>query len=237
MQFSFAFPPNKIRASLLFAACHDIRYYLNGVMFTKAPNGRGMLAVSTDGHRLTVVFHEQDVSEVPDAVQVIVPRDELTTAAKNPVKAGRSIELEAQFTVSQERTTDEHGTEHVHPVKVRIQSAVLLECQAIDGRYPDFQKVIPRADRKGPRFGVKDVDGETGNCGLNAAYLADYLKAAKALGLKNECIRMRQRVDGYANLIGLSGCADFISVLMPAREEPPELPEWMAPREEMKEAA
>lgn len=45
------FPPSKLRAVAIFAATKDIRYYLNGVYFCKAPSGDGIVGELLDSLR------------------------------------------------------------------------------------------------------------------------------------------------------------------------------------------
>lgn len=226
---AFQFPASKLKASLIFAATDDVRYCLNGVLFTKAPNGAGILAVSTDGHRMTLIFHAQDVSTLPDGFNVIVPRDELATAAKNPVKAGRSFELDLVFQVEQITTTDATGTEHVYPVTVSIKGSVSVECKAIDGKYPDWQRVIPSTFGPIEVRGYKcDEPAESYAC-IDAAYLGDYAKAAKALGGRITGISFAQGKGGGAFLVNLMNQPDFVSVLMSMRGDYPARPDFLAP--------
>jgi DNA polymerase-3 subunit beta len=107
-----------------FAMAHqDVRYYLNGLLLKVEP--RGITAVATDGHRMAKV--EQDL-ELPVAteVQVILPR-------KTVIELGRLLEL-----------SDE-------PVRIDLSERMLravvgdslLTSKLVDGRYPDYQRVIP----------------------------------------------------------------------------------------------
>lgn len=238
---AFQFPASKVKAALIFAASQDVRYYLNGVLFTKAPNGAGMLAVATDGHRLAAVSHEQDVSAIPDDFQVIIPRDELDKAAKNPCKAGR-LEIDMAIRVEQTRTTDSTGVEHASPVTVEIRSAVTVSCPAVDGKYPDWQRVMPVtfAPAIDARLSEREEDrGPVAFASFNAAYLGDYAKAAKALGSRATNISFAQSESMGSHLVTIPGQSDFVSVLMGVRGDAPELPTWIQrpEPEEMKKAA
>jgi hypothetical protein len=217
---TFQFPASKVKAALIFAAVQDIRYYLNGVLFTKAPDGKGILAVSTDGHRLAAVYHAQDdVSQLPDFA-VIVPRDELATAAKNPIKSHGELDL--VFMV--EQTTDETGI----ITTVEIRGAVSLKCGAVEGKYPDYQRVIPRTfgtiDSRTPQ--ETEAGAATYGC-IDATYLGDYAKVAKALGGRYTGISFTQGAGGSAFLVNLFGQPDFVSVVMAMRGDAPVVPGWL----------
>lgn len=193
----FQFPVNKIRGALIFAAKQDIRYYLNGVFFQRAPNGKGIIAVSTDGHRLTVIYHEQDVSQVPsDWAGVILPREELERAAKFPLKADK-ITLDAAFIVGE---------------RITIRTAVTIECAAIEGKYPDYQRVIP------PLRGRR-------HCGLatvNANYLADYAKLSALLKPNGRSEITISSVDANSSIVVGIGVPECVCILMPLRGSPEE---------------
>ena len=109
-------------------AQQDVRYYLNGLMLEPT---RGMLrAVATDGHRLALCEQTADVGE-DEAQQVIVPR-------KGVQELHRLLEdNEAPVQV-------EIGTNHI-----RITTGELrFTSKLIDGRFPDYHRVIPQAADK-----------------------------------------------------------------------------------------
>lgn len=208
---TFQFPPSKLRGVLLFAGKDDIRYYLNGVYFTKAPNGQGMIAVATDGHRLTVIYHKQDVTGVADGFECIAPRVELEQAAKAPVK-GKGFVLDVAFSVERKErtmTADEShpGATVVSPLVVTMKSSVTVEAQAIEGKFPDFQKVIPPFANRTPSAIT-----------CSAEYLADYHKLAQALGKKHCAVTLSTNGETNSVLVDI-GEIDVVSVLMPMRGE------------------
>lgn len=220
MPVSFSFPPSKLKAGLLFAAKSDIRYYLNGVMFQKAPNGAGMLAVSTDGHRLAVIYHAQDVLAVPDDFQVIVPGAELAQAAKAQKYCDVSI-------------TVQDG-------KVALAYGATLECPAIEGKFPDWTKVVPDMSRPVTVPVCTNARGNTEFYGFNAEYLADFGKAANLLNAsKSSGIRLRTH-EGASAIVEISN-SEFIGILMPMTMTwggiEPESHDWMTAPEPLKVAA
>lgn len=105
-------------------AQQDVRYYLNGLLLEV---GEGILrAVATDGHRLGK--SEVAIENSAAGEQIIVPR-------KAVLEISRLLgEEEGEAVVS-------IGTNHI-----RVELAGLVfTAKLIDGRFPDYQKVIPRS--------------------------------------------------------------------------------------------
>lgn len=122
-------------------AQQDVRYYLNGLLL-ELGSGR-MRAVATDGHRLALKNLACDCKgESP--MQVIVPRKAVAELCK--MLAG--VDDDVQLSV---------GTNHV---QVHAGSSTLTS-KLIDGRYPDYDRVLPTstdkvvvADREALRSGL-----------------------------------------------------------------------------------
>ena len=109
-------------------AQQDVRYYLNGLMLEVAEGC--IRTVATDGHRLAMCEADNKTA-VTETLQVIVPR-------KGVVELGRLLE-----------TSDENvrvclGKNHLHVTLPDIA----LTSKLIDGRFPDYHRVIPRAGDK-----------------------------------------------------------------------------------------
>lgn len=109
-------------------ANQDVRYYLNGLLF-EFKDGT-LRTVATDGHRLAVC-DLQDKVEVGENRQMIVPRKGV-------------LEVARMLTDSKEPVTLGLGKNHVRLVK----SALVLTSKLIDGRFPDYQAVIPVATER-----------------------------------------------------------------------------------------
>lgn len=110
-------------------ASGDVRYYLNGMLLEFLPSE--IRAVSTDAHRLAYARKDseddaQGTSE--DApVSCIVPRKAVQELSKLLTGASDRISLR----VSDQRMVAEMGD-------------YKLTCRLVDGRYPDYTKVIPK---------------------------------------------------------------------------------------------
>ncbi|NIC42873.1 DNA polymerase III subunit beta [Aquabacterium sp. A08] len=104
-------------------AVHDIRYYLNGILFVA--EGKTLSLVATDGHRLAFASAELDV-EVPKQ-EVILPRK--TVLELQRLLSDKDGAIELQFAANQARFRFE-GMEFV--------------TKLVEGKFPDYNRVIPR---------------------------------------------------------------------------------------------
>jgi DNA polymerase-3 subunit beta len=112
-------------------AVHDIRYYLNGILFVA--EGKSLTLVATDGHRLALSQATLDV-EMPKQ-EVILPRKtvlELQRLLKDDGK-GKEGEpeqvIEMRFAGNQAKFSFE-GLEFV--------------TKLVEGKFPDYNRVIPK---------------------------------------------------------------------------------------------
>ena len=120
--------PQKILKDLLgqvsFAmAVHDIRYYLNGILFVA--EGKQLSLVATDGHRLAFASATLDV-EVPRQ-EVILPRKTVIEMQRLLSDADGAIEM--QFASNQAKFSF-GGMEFV--------------TKLVEGKFPDYNRVIPK---------------------------------------------------------------------------------------------
>ena len=123
--------PQKTLKSLLgqvsFAmAVHDIRYYLNGILFVA--EGTQLSLVATDGHRLAFASATLDV-EVPRQ-EVILPRKTVIELQRLLSDAEGAIDM--QFANNQAKFSFD-GMEFV--------------TKLVEGKFPDYNRVIPKNHR------------------------------------------------------------------------------------------
>jgi DNA polymerase-3 subunit beta len=117
-------------------AVQDVRYYLNGLLMELESGA--VRAVATDGHRLAL-SEAAAASQVEDQRQVIVPRKGIQELLRLLSDADADVRLEL-------------GSNHI-----RISLAdIRFTSKLIDGRFPDYQRVVPAAADK-----VMEVDRET----------------------------------------------------------------------------
>ncbi len=104
-------------------ANQDVRYYLNGLLFEF--RGGRLRTVATDGHRLAICDHGGEVS-VSKERQLIVPRKGV-------------LELSRMLSDSEDEVELALGKNHVRLVR----ASTVLTSKLIDGRFPDYEAVIP----------------------------------------------------------------------------------------------
>jgi len=104
-------------------AVHDIRYYLNGILFVA--EGKQLSLVATDGHRLAFSSATLDV-EVPRQ-EVILPRK--TVLEMQRLLSDKEGAIEMQFAGNQAKFSFE-GMEFV--------------TKLVEGKFPDYNRVIPK---------------------------------------------------------------------------------------------
>lgn len=129
---SLQVPRNQLRSLIertQFAmAQQDVRYYLNGTLLEV--DAKRVRAVATDGHRLALseITIETGVSE---RTQVIVPRKAI---------------LELQRLLD---ATDEPAQVRIGATQIEVDlDVVRLTTKLIDGRFPDYERVVPESGDK-----------------------------------------------------------------------------------------
>ena len=113
-------------------AVHDIRYYLNGILFVA--EGKTLSLVATDGHRLAFASATLDV-EVPRQ-EVILPRKTVLELQRLLSDAEGAIEL--QFASNQAKFAF-GGMEFV--------------TKLVEGKFPDYNRVIPKNHKNSVTLG------------------------------------------------------------------------------------
>lgn len=125
---SFSLPQNTLRRLIektQFAMAHqDVRYYLNGLLLEVGTDS--LRAVATDGHRLACCQLAAGI-KLEESHSVIIPRKGISELQKLLADDDRPVQVQL-------------GTNHV-----RIDSEGLrFTSKLIDGRFPDYQRVIPQ---------------------------------------------------------------------------------------------
>ena len=220
-------------------AVHDIRYYLNGILFIA--EGRTLTLVATDGHRLALAQSPLE-NEVPSKQEVILPRKTV---------------LELQRLLRDEET----------PIEMRFASnqakfafsGMEFVTKLVEGKFPDYNRVIPKNHKnivslgrlpllsalqraailtsekfKGVRLNVEpgvlrissnnaeqeeakeelevDYNGDAIEIGFNVTYLID------ALGnIPQETLRIELQDSAASALFTLPDAPGFKYVVMPMR--------------------
>lgn len=109
-------------------ANQDVRYYLNGLLFEFKDSG--LRTVATDGHRLAVCDHDGRL-DIGQNRQIIVPRKGVLELSRMLADSNSLVQLGL-------------GKNHIRLIK----SGLVLTSKLIDGRFPDYQAVIPVGTEK-----------------------------------------------------------------------------------------
>jgi DNA polymerase-3 subunit beta len=121
-------PSDSLRSALdktIFAmAQQDVRSYLNGLLIDL--EGHTLRTVASDGHRLAV-FQETLPSPFSANRQIIVPRKGIQELSRLLGDADDSLTIQ------------------ISPNTIRVNlGQVTFSAKLIEGRYPDYQRVMPR---------------------------------------------------------------------------------------------
>jgi DNA polymerase-3 subunit beta len=115
-------------------ATQDVRYYLNGLLLLV--EGSELRAVATDGHRLayaSMALAENALVAAADGAA----RQELILPRKTVIELNRLL-----------ADSDEPLSIEILPTQIRFQFGhTHLVSKLIDGRFPDYQRVIPASLR------------------------------------------------------------------------------------------
>jgi DNA polymerase-3 subunit beta len=136
LTFSSRILKKAMEKTLFAMAMQDVRYYLNGLLLDL--DGGLLRTVSSDGHRLAV--YEESLEGISvEPRQVIVPR-------KGVLELYRLL-----------GDQDELVTLQISPNNIRVlMGSVSFSAKLIEGRFPDFRRVMPRDITKTVHLG-KDL--------------------------------------------------------------------------------
>jgi DNA polymerase-3 subunit beta len=159
-QLSVDIPASSLRRALdktTFAtAKNDVRYYLNGLLLDL--DGDMLRTVGSDGHRLAIY---EEAYSAPSARQAIVP-------SKGVQELGRLLDgvetLELEFSLNTIRAS---------------AGAFTFASKLIEGKFPDFQRVMPQDLPRGFRVDVSTFRAALARAALlsNEKYKAISLEA------------------------------------------------------------
>ena len=145
------------KATAIFMAKNDARYYLNGVHLSGKVNE--LIIETADGHRAAQV--RLDISGGGSEFDVIVDRDSWLTISK--IKTTRKDESELILTVLDGQ---------LKTGSVTLANGSIIVLTTVGGKYPDINRVIRAAPSKeAPQTVV----------GVNAVYASEAFKAAAIL--------------------------------------------------------
>lgn len=109
-------------------AQQDVRYYLNGLYVEVS--GKRLRGVATDGHRMAVTEMDALEEEVA-AAQIIIPRKGVQEISRLLVESDATVSVQI-------------GGNHA---RLSVDNQILTT-KLIDGKFPDYTKVIPQTQSK-----------------------------------------------------------------------------------------
>lgn len=184
-----------LKALLTIAAKADIRYYINGIAIDARETGDVTL-VATDGHRmLAVPVEKDDIENLLPGVWVV---DRALLESVKPVKAGRvDFPLTLSFVRRDASTT-------APSANVTLTGATNASGTTVDGRFPDWRRVVPAS-----------ADGIPSQ--FSPEYVGSFGKVGELLGGKTKSIPAVIHHNGNgAALVTFPG-SPAVGVIMPVR--------------------
>jgi DNA polymerase-3 subunit beta len=161
-----------IKSLLICAARQDVRYYLNGVCVDARADGTVVL-VATDGHRMLAypILGGANSVEALAPGEYVIPREALE--AVKPAKVGRTtlpIHIDI-VTAADQPDPARAGVMIKGKTTITITGATSTVTAPIDGKFPDWRRVVPAS-----------TSGEIAQ--FNADYIAGFGDICKLLGGK-----------------------------------------------------
>jgi len=131
-------------------AVHDIRYYLNGILFIA--EGKTLTLVATDGHRLALAQSALD-TEVPARQEVILPR-------KTVLELQRLLKADTQQDAKAASGADGE-TNQAAAIEMKFAhnqakftfSGMEFVTKLVEGKFPDYNRVIPKNHKNSVTLG------------------------------------------------------------------------------------
>lgn len=121
-----------VQRTLYSTSSDENRYNLTGVYFEIQPESpNSIVMVSTDGHRLSRVKEKFEANNFVGFSSVILPRKGLAELVK--LLDGSSQENAAEFRLA---ISEQHA--------IVLLKDIYLSMRLIDGKFPDYNQVIPR---------------------------------------------------------------------------------------------
>jgi len=205
-----------IKALLLIAPKSDIRYYLQGVCVDV--RGDTVTLVATDGHRLLAVpVAADDIQSALEGTHIL-PREVLD--AVKPAKYGKNAAPITITLVQPATYQDEQGRTCKPSIEVTVTGQTTATTKLIDGRFPDWRRVVPAT--------ASGVPAQ-----FQPEYLGDWGRVAALLGAKGKGVTAVIHHNGDSGALVTFPTSEAIGVVMPCRVgannetvQHPGLPAW-----------
>ncbi len=202
-------------------AVHDIRYYLNGILFVA--EGRNLTLVATDGHRLALATAALDL-EIPKQ-EVILPRKTVLELQRllRDVSGMEFVTklVEGKFPDYHRVIPKNHQNRLTlgrAPLLASLQRAAILTSEKFKGVRINLEPGVLRiassnAEQEEAREELEvDYSGDAIEIGFNVTYLIDVL-----VNMGHEMVTIELQDSNSSALITLPEQAGFKYVVMPMR--------------------
>lgn len=184
----------------LFAAKDDIRYYLNGINVSRAPdNLGGIYVVGCNGHVLCVIHDREGTLEGGDSVTFRMTPGLLSGCKAKSTYSQKVLICGERVTVAPD--FDSIGS--------NAEAYVMPGKALVEGKFPVFSKVIPNFSKLQPGM----------MCTVKAEYLALFDKVAGKTNRFGGVHFWHERPDG-AVIAQIDSIPEFLGVIMPMRSDP-----------------
>lgn len=136
-----------IRKTLFAVGDNDTRYVLNGLLIVVTTEGESPMIrlVGTDGHRLAMA------------------EQKLETDAKAPVEQEQKVIVPKKAAAEIRRLLEEGGDEPMigftKNMVIFRKSGLVLTSRLMEGNYPNYQQVVPKASNKKVTANREDLEG------------------------------------------------------------------------------
>lgn len=194
----------ELLAALVFASQDDSRYVLCGVNIEATPGSKPIM-VTTDGRRLVVIETQAEQEEDLEEGHSLLLRADFVKAVCALSKAvGAKLFPWVTF-------DNKPGSKQITVAFVGGGCTLWSEGGAlIEGEYPKWRQVVP------PKNMVREP---VNNLGLNAAFLGDFAKAAKIMGLDISIVQMHLVGQDKAVEVKIGSLENVYGIVMPCKPE------------------
>jgi DNA polymerase-3 subunit beta len=166
------------------SAKKDVRYYMMGVFIEITP--KGAYFVATDGHKMGI-WHESEITS-PETISHVIPSTLIDQVSKVITKATNSIDIELQPLIE---------INYINNV---------FKAPAIDGKYPDFRRVIPET-----------INNELAQ--FDPEFLSQFYKCASILnGVKKPDVAIGHNGTGSGSIVDIQN-GKFLGIIMPYKSK------------------
>lgn len=222
------FNANLFRIAFSCASNEEARYYLRGV-FVEPHHEKGVTLSATNGHKL-ISIHDESGSA--DESAIINLGDALKQC-----KAKRGFVRQVAIGTGENEATIYEAREHERAAEMEFQRVAIATDVRIDGSFPDYRRVIPRAfnNSMAPAFASQYI-AELAETGLDlAAHFLDFTTRGNGNSSdRKDAMQISaedcDKPEGSPALIVWPLIPQALAILMPARNKgnAASLPAWFS---------